>query len=66
MIGNKNRINLNQRWEGSSLLLSETVEQGVLGRAAESFSRPRSKTVNRGPLRAKRAENFSIAPFRLA
>ena len=35
-------------------------------RAAESFSRPRGKTTNLGPLRAERAENFSIAPFRLA
>ena len=30
--------------------------------AAESFSRPRGKTVNRGPLRAKRAENFFRLP----
>ena len=31
MIGNKNRIKLNQRWEPSSLQLSETVKLGVLG-----------------------------------
>ncbi len=32
-------------------------------RAAESFPRSRGKTGNRGPLQAKRAESFSIAPL---
>ena len=44
----------------------QIMGQGIINRAAESFSRPRDKTAKQGPLREKRGENFSITPFRLA
>ena len=39
---------------------------GSLGQGRRELFEAQGQTENRGPLRAKRAEDFSIAPFRLA